>query len=170
MTNLIYFNVITKDNNNNNKIYNCKKVIFATTLKPLIKLTKNISTINYSKYIGTVPFIRIYCYYKKGYIDNLSHYTIVDSKLQKVIKINDNILMASYSDSANALYWGKIKQQSKDKQINIVSKYLEELNKDNGVIRFQDFFTVLNAISRNPSGRNLAWNFYRENWNFLVNK
>ena len=137
-----YFNVITKDNNNNNKIYNCKKVIFATTLKPLIKLTKNISTINYSKYIGTVPFIRIYCYYKKGYIDNLSHYTIVDSKLQKVIKINDNILMASYSDSANALYWGKIKQQSKDKQINIVSKYLEELNVkgkiDDIVIAFWD--------------------------------
>jgi hypothetical protein len=52
----------------------------------------------------------------------------------------------------------------------ILNKYLEELSKNSSVIRFQDFFTVLNAISRNPSGRNLAWNFYRENWNFLVNK
>jgi monoamine oxidase len=134
------FNVITKDNN-----YQCKKVIFATTLKPLIKLTKNIinnNVINYSKYIGTVPFVRIYCYYKKGYVDNLAHYTIVDSKLQKVIKINDNVLMASYSDNSDALYWKKIKQQSKEKQINIVSKYLEELNVkgkiDDIVIAFWD--------------------------------
>jgi monoamine oxidase len=134
------FNVITKDNN-----YQCKKIIFATTLKPLIKLSKNIinnNVINYNKYIGTVPFVRIYCYYKKGYIDNLSHYTIVDNKLQKVIKINDNVLMASYSDNSDALYWKKIKQQSKDKQINIVSKYLEELNVkgkiDDIVIAFWD--------------------------------
>jgi protoporphyrinogen oxidase len=137
------FNVITKDNNNN--YYQCKKVIFATTLKPLIKLTKNIinnNVIDYSKYIGIVPFVRIYCYYKKGYVDNLSHYTIVDNKLQKIIKINDNILMASYSDNSDALYWKKIKQQSKDKQINIVSKYLEELNVkgkiDDIVIAFWD--------------------------------
>ena len=138
------FNVITKDNNNNN-YYQCKKVIFATTLKPLIKLTKNIinnNVIDYSKYIGIVPFVRIYCYYKKGYVDNLSHYTIVDNKLQKIIKINDNVLMASYSDNSDALYWKKIKQQSKEKQINIVSKYLEELNVkgkiDDIVIAFWD--------------------------------
>jgi monoamine oxidase len=117
------FNIITKNNN-----YQCKKVIFATTLKPLIKLSKNIININYNKFIGTVPFVRIYCYYKKGYVDNLSHYTIVDNKLQKIIKINDNVLMASYSDNSDALYWKKIKQQSKEKQINIVSKYLEDLN------------------------------------------
>ncbi len=120
------FNVITKDN-----IYQCKKIIFATSLKPLIKLSKNIintNVINYNKYIGTVPFIRIYCYYKNGYTDNLSHYTIVNNKLQKIIKINNNILMASYSDSSNALYWNKVSKLSKDKQIKIVSKYLDEFN------------------------------------------
>ncbi len=120
------FNVIVKDN-----IYQTKKIIFATSLKPLIKLSKNIinnNVIDYNKYIGTVPFIRIYCYYKNGYTDNLSHYTIVDNKLQKVIKINDHVLMASYSDSSNALYWNKVKRLGKEKQIKIVSKYLEELN------------------------------------------
>ncbi len=118
------FNVITKDN-----IYQSKKIIFATSLKPLVKLSKNIvNVIDYNKYIGTVPFIRIYCYYKNGYVDNLSHYTIVDNKLQKIIKINNNILMASYSDSSNALYWNKVKKLSKEKQIKIISKYLEELN------------------------------------------
>jgi hypothetical protein len=117
------FNVITKENT-----YQCKKIIFATTLKPLIKLSKNIIKLNYKKYIGTVPFVRIYCYYKNGYTDNLSHYTIVDNKLQKVITINDKLLMASYSDSSNALYWKKIKTLSKEKQIKIVTKYLAELN------------------------------------------
>lgn len=123
------FNVITKNNNNNN--YQCKKIIFATSLKPLIKLSKNIintNLINYNKYIGTVPFVRIYCYYKNGYTTGLSHFTIVDNKLQKVIKINDKILMASYSDSSDALYWKKIKQHDKKNQIKIVSKYLNELD------------------------------------------
>lgn len=52
----------------------------------------------------------------------------------------------------------------------ILNFYLGELTKNNSIIRLQDFFTVLTAISRNPSGRNLAWNFYRENWKFLVDK
>jgi protoporphyrinogen oxidase len=120
------FNVTVKDN-----IYQSKKIIFATSLKPLVKLSKNIinnNVIDYNKYIGTVPFIRIYCYYKNGYTDNLSHYTIVDTKLQKIIKINNNILMASYSDSSNALYWHKVKKLNKEKQIKIVSKYLEDFN------------------------------------------
>ncbi len=120
------FNVITKDN-----IFQCKKIIFATTLKPLIKLSKNIinnNIINYKKYIGTVPFIKIFCYYKNGYTDDFSYFTIVNNKLQNVIKFNKNILIASLSDSKNALYWNKIKQLSKEKQIKIVSKYLAGLN------------------------------------------
>jgi hypothetical protein len=123
--NIFYF----KANNNNNIItYQTKKIIFATTLKPLVKLIKPIININYNDYIGTVPFIRIYCYFKNGYNTTLHHFTIVGNKLQKVIKINNNILMASYSDSSNALYWSKIKQLSKDKQIKTVSKYLKELD------------------------------------------
>ena len=35
--------------------------------------------------------------------------------------------MASYSDNSDALFWKKIKQQSKDKQINIVSPILSKL-------------------------------------------
>lgn len=117
------FNVITKNN-----IYECKKIIFAISLKPLIKLSKNILKIDYKKYIGSVPFVRIYCYYKNGYSSDLSHFTIVENKLQKIIKINNNILMASYSDSSNALYWNKISKLTKDKQIKIVNKFLNEYN------------------------------------------
>ncbi len=129
---------IYKENNifhirTENNIYLCKKIYIATTLKPLLKISKNIINIDYKKYIGTVPFVRIYCYFKNGYKSDIPHYTIVNNKLQKVIKINDKILMASYSDSSNALYWKKIKTLSKANQIKIVSKYLSQLNINNKI-------------------------------------
>jgi hypothetical protein len=125
------FNI--KANNNNNIIYYTKKIIFATTLKPLIKLSKNIIDINYKNYIGTVPFVRIYCYYKNGYNTELGHFTIFGNKLQKVIKINNNVLMASYSDSNNALYWKKVKEFTKSKQISTMRKHLEEIGINNPI-------------------------------------
>jgi hypothetical protein len=111
-----------------NDEYYAKKLVFTTTLKPLIKLSKNIININYKDYLGSVPFSRIYCYFKNGYKTNLPHFSIVNNKLQKIIKINDKILMASYSDSSNALYWNKISKLNKEKQKQIVSKYLKEFN------------------------------------------
>jgi aminopeptidase N len=51
----------------------------------------------------------------------------------------------------------------------ILSLYLDEILKPNSVIKQQDFFIVLNAISRNPAGRSLAWYFFRKNWNRIVN-
>lgn len=139
LTNINVINVTTVGSNKYNtfivktdeKLYYCKKIIFATSLKPLVKLSKNIIDINYKKYIGSVPFVKIYCYFKNGYKEskvNLSHFTIVNNKLQKIIIINENILMVSYSDSNNALYWKKIKALNKNKQINILNKYLKELN------------------------------------------
>jgi protoporphyrinogen oxidase len=117
----------------NNDEYLCKKIIFAISLKPLMKISNNIININYNKYIGTVPFVRIYCYYKNGYQTTLPHFTIVDNKLQKVIKINDNILMASYSDSENAIYWKKVARFPIKKQKTIVSRYLKDLNINNKI-------------------------------------
>jgi hypothetical protein len=131
------FNIKANNNNNNNNIiYYTKKIIFATTLKPLVKLSSsiiNIIDIDYKNYIGAVPFTRIYCYYKNGYNTELDHFTIFDNKLQKVIKINNNVLMASYSDSSNALYWKKVEQFSKAKQISIVRKHLEKIGINNPI-------------------------------------
>ena len=73
----------------NNHNYITNKIIFAVTLKPLMKLMKNISNINYNKYIGTVPFVRIYTYHKDGKIlrnnQKLEHFNIVSNELQKII-------------------------------------------------------------------------------------
>ncbi len=108
--------------------YLAKKVIFATTLKPIVKLSKNITDINYNDYLGAVHFARIYCYFKNGYKSDLTHYTIVNNKLQKVLRINDNIVMVAYCDGSNALFWKKVKELKKAQQIEAVSKYLEEVN------------------------------------------
>ncbi len=50
----------------------------------------------------------------------------------------------------------------------ILSSYLDEILKQGSLIRRQDFFTVLSAVSRNPIGRTLAWSYFRQNWNKLV--
>ena len=52
----------------------------------------------------------------------------------------------------------------------IIELYLEELRAPDTKILKQDFFTVLNAVARNPSGRHLAWYFYRHYWDELVAK
>ena len=105
-------------------IYYSHKIIIATTLKPLDKILSNIIDFNYKDYIGTVPFVRIYTYHKNGYElpSNFKHYNIVDNELQKIIPINKNILMTSYSDNKNALFWKN--NQNK----HIVKQKLKELN------------------------------------------
>lgn len=114
------------------KVYCCDNVfdgsniIFATTLKPLQKL------INFpiSDYIGTVPFVRIYTFHKNGHNfkgKNIKGYTILkDNYLQKVIIMNEKILMASYSDSFYADYW-KQYENDKKKLTEKVEKYLRKV-------------------------------------------
>lgn len=109
--------------------YYTKKVIFALTLKPLDKLINNLVKIKYSDYLGTVKFARIYTYHKKSYNKNkIGHYNLVSNELQKIIPINDKILMASYSDNLNAKYWKTISLLDKKSQIKNVENKLEKLN------------------------------------------
>lgn len=52
----------------------------------------------------------------------------------------------------------------------ILSSYLDELLKSNSFIKAQDFFSVIIYISRNPSGRGVAWYYFRHNWDKIVAK
>ena len=125
---------ITKNNNiftistNQNK-YHTKKIYFALTLKPLDKLIRKFINFKYSDYIGTVPFVRIYTWHKTPYDQTkIEHYNLVPNQLQKIVKINKNILMASYSDNKEAKWWKNILNKDKKYQIKIVQQKLQELN------------------------------------------
>jgi len=116
-----YFILHTKDNT-----YTTKQVIMATSLKPLNQLIR-MKTWSYEDKIGAVPFVRIYVWNKTAILKNkLPGYFTVDNELQKIIVVNKNVLMASYSDNANAAYWIHINTLPKEKIIRIVQRKLEQ--------------------------------------------
>ena len=117
--------------NDNKKIYT-RNIISTVTVNVLNKITSKLDILDYSKYIGSVPFMRIYTYHKNGHNfqnDNIGHFNIIlnqKNHLQKVIIINDKILMASYSNNEHAMFWHNIK--SKKELIEKVEDYLREIN------------------------------------------
>jgi protoporphyrinogen oxidase len=133
-----HYIVKTKDNN-----YRTKYVIMATSLKPLNRLIR-MKDWKYSDMIGTVPFVRIYVWNKQSILkdsDSLPHYFRVENELQKIIKINKNVLMASYSDNKNAKYWIGINKLPKGKIIKIVQEKLEEVLPNN-INKIEDIIIV----------------------------
>jgi hypothetical protein len=111
-----------------NDRYKTKKIIMATTLKPLNLLNKLID-FKYNDYIGTVPFVRIYTWHKNGYDKSkIKGYNLVNNELQKILIINDKILMTAYSDDKDANYWKSIANKDKKIQIKKVTNKLKELN------------------------------------------
>ncbi|AGE55811.1 amino oxidase [Acanthocystis turfacea Chlorella virus MN0810.1] len=86
----------------------------------------------YNEYIGSVPFARVYAYYEKGYKLNYG-YAMVDGPLDKLVKINDKVLMASYADSKNALFWMLVKTLNKDGRRKIINDELKRIGFDFGM-------------------------------------
>jgi len=128
------------ESNNN---YTTKNIIMATSLKPLNRLIR-IKDWSYKDMIGTVPFVRIYVWNKTSIMkdsDNIPHYFQVDNELQKIIKINKNVLMASYSDNLNAKYWFGINKLPKNKIIKIVQEKLEQVLPNN-INKIEDIIIV----------------------------
>ncbi len=117
--------------NDNKKIYT-RNIISTVTVNVLTKIISKLNMLNYNDYIGSVPFMRIYSYHKNGHNfqnDNIGYFNIIlDQKnhLQKVLVMNDKILMATYSNNEHALYWHNIK--SKRELINKLEEYLREIN------------------------------------------
>lgn len=121
-----------------NNLYKSKNIIMATPLKNIDSLIGKFIDFNYNDYIGSVPFVRIYTWHKNKYnSDKLKNYNIVSNELQKIIKYGDNILMASYCDSKNALFWKKTMYLTKIKQKEIIENKLDELNI--GINKIDDF-------------------------------
>lgn len=101
-----------------------KQVIFAVTITPL----ENIKCVgfklpNISDYVVSTPFSRVYAYYKDGYTMK-DGYVKVGGMVDKVIKINKNIVMASYADGPKAVFWGGVKKLPLDDQKKILEEKL----------------------------------------------
>ena len=109
-----------------------REVIFAVTISTL----ENIKCIGFklpdvSEYVGSTPFSRVYAYYPDGY--TMRHgYVKVGGMVDKVIKINKNIVMASYADGPKAVFWGDVKKLPLDDQKKIVKEKLEDVGFDFG--------------------------------------
>lgn len=108
----------------NNKI-KTKNIINALTVNTLDKILQNsnIQIPKYKNYIGNIPFMRIYTYHKDGHKLNINHYTIVDNILEKIILIDDNILMISYNDNKKAVKLYEMYKENKNKFIIKLQNY-----------------------------------------------
>jgi len=104
-----------------------KQVIFAVTITAL----ENIKCIGFklpkiSDYVGSTPFSRVYAYYKDGY-NMKDGYVKVGGMVDKVIKINKNIVMASYADGPKAVFWGGVKKLPLEDQKKILEEKLGDV-------------------------------------------
>ena len=123
------------------KRYYAKKVICGVTINVFDRITKPLRFVRYSKYVGSIPFSRIYSYHRKGHnfiSKNTGSFNIMFNKnrLHKIITYNDKILMASYTNGENSDFWKRIK--SKSKMLNMVETELKKIipttNKVNDII------------------------------------
>lgn len=101
-----------------------REVIFAVTITAL----ENIKCVGFklpkiSEYVGSTPFSRVYAYYKDGYTMK-DGYVKVGGAVDKVVKINKNIAMASYADGPKAVFWGGVKKVPLEDQKKIVEEEL----------------------------------------------
>jgi protoporphyrinogen oxidase len=72
-------NIFTLNVNDDKKIYT-RNIISTVTVNVLNKITSKLRMLDYTKYIGSVPFVRIYTYHKNGHNfqnDNIGHFNIL---------------------------------------------------------------------------------------------
>lgn len=135
--------IVKSSSAGNTNLYKTKYVIMATSLKPLNRLIR-MKDCKYSDMIGAVPFVRIYVWNKTAILkdnESIPHYFHVNNELQKIIKINKNVLMASYCDNLNAKYWIGINKLPRNKIIKIVQEKLEEVLPNN-INKIDDIIVV----------------------------
>lgn len=104
-----------------------KQVVFAVTITALenVKCT-GFKLPKVSDYVVSTPFSRVYAYYKDGYT-MADGYVKTGGMVDKVIKINKNIVMASYADGPKAVFWGGVKKLPLEDQKKIVKDKLGDV-------------------------------------------
>ena len=134
VTDIKYFSLQSESYYLINNKYKTKNIISALTLHPLQNIINNTNfslKIDYNKFIGTVPFMRIYTYHKDGHNLNqfIERYNIVDNELEKIIVMDEKVLMFSYSDNKNAEILYKLYNKNKNNFKNILIKLLKNIIK-----------------------------------------
>lgn len=122
------FEIIT----DSKQIFNCKKIIVATESNNNIIF--NISNkdiinkfINLYQSVSYSNYLRIYSYHNKSHGLKYSYKT--NGLVGKVIPINDNILMCSYTEEIDAFKLNKLlKDKPKTVQIEMIHKLLNKCN------------------------------------------
>lgn len=104
--------VITK----NGSQYKAKKIILDIPLTPLKRLYPSKDIYNH---IGSVKFMRLYIKTDKKLPINSKGMVLAPKPLQKIITIDDNIYMISYSDGINA---EKINKMTKNKLTTLINQ------------------------------------------------
>ena len=109
------------------------EIVLALTVKALDSIQfVNFKMPTYGDFVGSTPFARVYAWYKKGY-SMKDGYVMVDGPCDKLIKVNDNVLMASYSDGVNAEFWMKVKKLPMDERRKVVRDELKKAGFDFGL-------------------------------------
>lgn len=110
-----------------------ENIVFALSLDALEKINLvGFGLPKYSNYIGYIPFARVYAYYEKGYTLK-DDYIMVDGPCDKLVKINDKILMVSYSDGDNAKFWMNVKKMNKEDRARVIHDELAKIGYDFGI-------------------------------------
>jgi protoporphyrinogen oxidase len=161
--------------NTDQKKYISKKIILAVTINVFDKITSRLDIHNYSKFIGSLPFSRIYTYHRNGHnfiSEKTGSFNIMfnNNHLHKIIIMNDKIIMASYTNGSKSKFWNKIK--SKTKLLNKVDQELKKIipttnNVDDIIFKYWDegvhFYKPLGSQNLNKLIKNLQnpiENFY----------
>ncbi|CAF1380877.1 unnamed protein product, partial [Didymodactylos carnosus] len=51
-----------------------------------------------------------------------------------------------------------------------LQRLLQEGSANSSIFKIQDFFSMFSSISHNPTGRSIAWNFYRDHFQELIDR
>ncbi|XP_034256819.1 glutamyl aminopeptidase-like isoform X2 [Thrips palmi] len=103
------------------------------------------------------PDIRSVVYrYGLGASDNVDQWNnLFETKFKKETNTQERAkLMAALAATPN---------------VESLKKYLD-IAKDESIIRSQDYFTVLGYIANNPKGEQLVWDFYRDQYDYLLKR
>jgi protoporphyrinogen oxidase len=88
-----------------NNVWQVDKLILAVTLHPLKTIIKNSELeLPILDKIGSVEFVRGFSYFADK-LPNMPGFIVTDQMNQRVIKINDHVLMSIYADNEYAKYW-----------------------------------------------------------------